>query len=72
MLRTIITLDTQNISIQLPVNYIGRSVEVIAFAIDELNEDVPSDKKVLTHFASQKVLSKEWLSSEEDKAWQDL
>jgi hypothetical protein len=25
-----------------------------------------------THFASQSTLAKEWLTPEEDKAWQDL
>jgi hypothetical protein len=28
--------------------------------------------KVFTHFASEKVLAKEWLSPEEDEAWKNL
>ncbi len=30
------------------------------------------EDSVQTHFASQAVLGQEWLSSEEDKAWQHL
>ena len=28
--------------------------------------------KVFTHFASEKVLAKDWLSPEEDEAWKNL
>jgi hypothetical protein len=31
-----------------------------------------ADDKVMTHFASEKALAKDWLSSEEDQAWKDL
>jgi hypothetical protein len=31
-----------------------------------------SNDKVFTHFASEKVLAKEWLSPEEDEAWKNL
>lgn len=30
------------------------------------------EDKTATHFASEKSLSKDWLTPEEDKAWQDL
>jgi hypothetical protein len=30
------------------------------------------DDRVLTHFASQSVLAKDWLTPEEDEAWKDL
>ncbi len=35
MIRTLITPQQQNISINLPQNYVGKQVEVIAFTIDE-------------------------------------
>lgn len=35
MIRTIITPDTQTISFDIPTNYIGKQIEVIAFAKDE-------------------------------------
>lgn len=30
------------------------------------------EEKILTHFASEVVLSWDWLSPEEDEAWKDL
>ncbi len=31
-----------------------------------------SHDKVFTHFASEKALAKDWLSPEEDEAWENL
>lgn len=70
MIRTIITPQNQNVSIQIPKNYIGKKVEFIAFAIDEPQEN--SKEKIMTHFASENVLAKDWLSKKEDLAWKDL
>jgi hypothetical protein len=56
----------------LPENFAGKKVEVIAFTIEEaIDQSVTADKP-LTHFASENILAKEWLTAEEDKAWQDL
>lgn len=72
MIRTLITPQQQNISIDLPLNYVGKKVEVIAFTIDEaFTEQIVLDK-TLTHIASEKALAKDWLTSQEDTAWQDL
>jgi hypothetical protein len=35
MVRTVLTADKQTLSFQVPSSYIGKQVEVIAFAIDE-------------------------------------
>jgi hypothetical protein len=32
----------------------------------------PGDDNILTHFASEKALAKDWLSPEEDQVWKDL
>ena len=32
----------------------------------------PNIDKTLTHFASQEILAKDWLTVEEDLAWKDL
>ncbi|GAB2765527.1 hypothetical protein GCM10027275_03650 [Rhabdobacter roseus] len=72
MIRTIVTPDQQNISIKLPQNFVGRQVEVIAFTIDDATEEVLLTDTPMTHLASEKVLAKEWLTTEEDKAWEDL
>jgi hypothetical protein len=72
MIRTVVTPDKQNILIELPQNYVGKQIEIIAFRIDEANEKNVIDDNILTHFASEKVLAKDWLSQEEDIAWQNL
>lgn len=71
MIRTVLKPDNQNISITLPSDFVGKQVEVIAFTVEEAVGNTVEDKPV-THFASEKVLAKDWLSPEEDLAWQDL
>ncbi len=71
MIRTIVIPDNQLISIQLPQHFIGKKVEVIAFSIEE-TEVANNTDKLLTHFASEQTLAKDWLSIEEDAAWQNL
>jgi hypothetical protein len=70
MIRTLLKPDSQNISIKLPKNFIGKQVEVIAFTIEEANDNPKGP--IVTHLASEKILGKDWLTPEEDKAWQDL
>jgi hypothetical protein len=72
MIRTVVTPDQQNISIKLPLDYVGKQVEVIAFTIDDAIEIPMTVEEPLTHYASEKVLAKDWSTKEEDKAWQDL
>lgn len=72
MIRTVITPDQQNISINLPENFVGKQVEVIAFTLDDTIDHPNIFDQVQTHIASEKVLAKEWLSPEEDSAWQHL
>lgn len=45
MVRTIITPDKQTISFDIPKDYIGRQIEVIAFATDEEHTKEPTSKK---------------------------
>ena len=72
MIRTLVKPDKQNISIKLPKNFIGKQVEVIAFTVEEAEKTTETSDKVFTHFASEKSLAKDWLSPEEDLAWQNL
>jgi hypothetical protein len=70
MLKTVLIPSKNQLILDIPDNFIGKQIEVIAFAIDEVAtsiSDVP-----LTHFASQKVLAKDWLTPQEDSAWQLL
>lgn len=53
---------------QLPYEEKVRLWEVI---LKETNINFKNDK-VLTHFASEKSLAKDWLSPEEDEAWKNL
>lgn len=73
MIRTVLTPENQHISINLPENYIGKKVEVIAFTVEEVaNNDTIITDEILTHLASQQVLAKDWLSPEENELWKDL
>ncbi|HEY8784339.1 MAG TPA: hypothetical protein VIM16_22110 [Mucilaginibacter sp.] len=38
MIRTSITPEKQDVSIHIPKNYIGKQIEVLLYAVDELNE----------------------------------
>lgn len=72
MIRTLLKPDNQNISIRVPQNFVGKQVEVIAFTVDEAIHEPKSKDKIQTHFASQAILAKDWLTPEEDLAWKDL
>ena len=72
MIRTVVKPDKQNISIKLPKNFVGKQVEVIAFTIEEADKATAIADKPFTHIASEKVLAKDWLTPEEDLAWQNL
>ncbi|SEJ77136.1 hypothetical protein SAMN05216327_11943 [Dyadobacter sp. SG02] len=72
MIRTLITPENTSISLEVPASFIGKQVEVIAFTLSEsVEEDLERDH-TLTHYASQNSLSNDWLTDDEDKAWQDL
>jgi hypothetical protein len=72
MIRTVVKPDNQNISIKVPQHFVGKQVEVIAFTIEETTNETTLKDTPITHFASENVLAKEWLTDEEDLAWQDL
>ncbi len=72
MLRKVIKPDNRNISIELPQNFVGKQVEVLAFTIDDTTGASVGEDKLFTHFASEKSLSKDWLTSQEDDVWRDL
>ena len=48
MVRTIVTPENQDIHLQVPESYIGKKIEVIAFAIDE--EDIQPKKMKMSDF----------------------
>ena len=71
MVRTVLIPDSKSISIQIPEDFVGRQVEVIAFTIDHPVKENSNDKPI-THHASTEALAKDWLNPIEDEAWQDL
>ncbi len=72
MIRTLVTPTQPGVFVKMPEDFVGKQVEVIAFVIeDTLAESVVLDKP-LTYFASEKTLTKDWLTPEEDQAWQNL
>ncbi|MCF2491864.1 hypothetical protein [Dyadobacter chenhuakuii] len=72
MVRTLLVPDNQDVSIQLPKSFVGKQVEVIAFTINEAIDGSLAQDKPLTHYASQNVLAKDWLTSDEDEAWKNI
>lgn len=72
MIRTLITPENTNISLEVPASFVGKKVEVIAYTLNESIEKAVEQDQILTHYASQKTLEKDWLTDEEDKAWQNL
>ena len=72
MIRTEVTSQNQELFIQIPSNYVGRKIEVIAFTVDEAINEFEITDKTITHLATEKVLSKNWLTIEEDTALQTL
>ena len=59
MIRTIITPEKQDISIHIPEDYIGKQVEVLLYATDELKEHNNTVKKKPSHFRGVLNLSQD-------------
>jgi hypothetical protein len=59
MIRTIITPEKQDISIHIPEDYIGKQVEVLLYATDELKGPKDTDKKKPSEFRGTLNLSKD-------------
>ncbi len=59
MIRTIITPEKQDISLHIPESYIGKQVEVLLYATDELKEPRDTNKKKASEFRGALNLSQE-------------
>lgn len=75
-------MKDSDININLPLNF-KQVVEIIKqlpnnekIKLKELLEketsEMPENDEILSHYASEKVLAKDWLLPEEDEAWKDL
>ena len=75
-------MEASNLNINLPLNFNQVFELVRQLPYNEklkLSEVLKKETKykfendnILTHFASEKVLAKDWLLPEEDDAWKDL
>lgn len=72
MIRTHTIPKDNKFLIELPIEYIGKRIEVIAFMMDEVEIDSSSDDTVLTHIISEDVLAKDWNREIEEEVWKDL
>lgn len=72
MIKTLITPGNTHVSLEVPASFVGKQVEIIAFTVDESVEEGVEQDHTITHYASQKSLAKDWLTDEEDEAWQNL
>lgn len=52
MIRTVITPDKNLLSFNIPDKYIGKKLEIIAFAVDEPTEDVVYSTKSQKSFSA--------------------
>lgn len=75
-------METKKVNINLPltfnqiVNLVNQlpykeKRQLSEFLQKETQQDTEKEK-IQTHFASEKVLAKDWLLPEEDEAWKDL
>ena len=75
-------MEAANLNINLPLNF-NQVVDIIkqlpyneklklSEVLKKETRQKPENDKILTHFASEKVLAKDWLLPEEDEAWKDL
>jgi hypothetical protein len=58
MIRTVIIPDKNFLSFNIPDKYIGKKMEVIAFAIDEPSEDVIYSTKKIKRFSAIRLNTK--------------
>lgn len=59
MIRTLITPEKQDVSIHIPENYIGKQIEVLLYAVDEINKESKSEKKKPSDFRGALNLTNE-------------
>jgi hypothetical protein len=50
MIRTLITPEKRDVSIHIPENYVGKQIEVLLYAVDEINKETISDRKKSSDF----------------------
>jgi hypothetical protein len=69
MIRKIVTPSQPYITLKLPDAFVGKQIEIIAFDVEDTTASV-NDNPI--HLLSENVLAKDWLTQQEEDAWQDL
>ncbi len=75
-------MEAANLNINLPLNF-NKVVELVrqlpykeklklSEVLKKETKKKTENDNILTHFASEKALAKDWLLPEEDEAWKDL
>lgn len=75
-------MEAANLNINLPLNF-NQVVDLVrqlpykeklklSEVLKKEMKQKPDNDNILTYFASEKVLAKDWLLPEEDEAWKDL
>jgi hypothetical protein len=59
MIRTKVTPENQDISIHIPKDYVGKQIEVLLYAVDELQEEKIIENKKPSDFRGKLNLSDE-------------
>ncbi len=59
MIKTIIVPQESSIELTIPASYIGRKIEILFYALDELNDQNASPKKIKLSDKYRGVFSKE-------------
>lgn len=58
MIRTVVTASNNILTLPIPDKYIGRQLEVIAFAVDEPSEDIILSNKSKKTFTAIRLKTK--------------
>lgn len=59
MIRTIIIPEKQDVSLHIPEDYVGKQIEVLLYAVDELNEQKETSKTKPSDFRGTLKLTAE-------------
>jgi len=59
MVRTVITPEKQDVSIHIPESYVGKQIEILLYAVDELNDQDDVKKKKPSDFRGTLKLTDE-------------
>lgn len=75
-------MEASKLKIDLPINF-NQVVDIVrqlsyheqiklSEVLQKVTQQKDANDSIQTHFASEKVLAKDWLLPEEDEAWKDL